>query len=268
MYEVLKDMITDKGYEVIENTVFKGSAEMIAWQIRKGDGNIAPTIYPEMFENINEWDACDRIIEMVENAPKMEFDKDLLKWKNIKDKVFLGIRRELPKDENTITKKILDMELTVKIPVEEMNSEYGMATVTLNKNVLAFIQENEPDLTVDEIFETAKRNTVYCGPTGLPDFILETLNIITATNNMFGASVFGNTDYLAEYCTNKGYSEMYILPSSIHEVLCMFPEKDDLDPDALRTMVREVNATEVLPQEQLSDNVYYFNANTKELRIA
>lgn len=270
MREALKEMIINAGYEVVEQDAFKGSAKMTAWTIRKGEGNVAPNIYISEFDDYDDEIAFDRIMKAIEQTPEMKFDRDCLKWSNVKDKVFLGIRRELPEDENTVTQKVLDMELTVKIPIEGMSSENGMATVTLNKSTLAFIQENEPDLTVEDIFVAAKENTTYCGPTnlGLPDFILETLNVITNTKNLYGASVFGNADYLAEYCKGKGYTEMYILPSSIHEVLCMFPEKDELNPDALRTMVREVNATQVLPQEQLSDNVYYFNANTKELRIA
>lgn len=267
MREALKEMIIGAGYEVTEQEVFKGSAKMTGWVIKSEASNVAPTIYISEFDDMDDEEAFERIMNLVERNPEFKFDRDMLLWSNVKDKVFLGIRRELPEDENTITQKVLDMELTVKIPIDRL-MEDGMASVTLNKSTLQFIQENEPYLTVEDIFETAKRNTEYCGPSnlGLPDFILETLNIITNTKSLYGASVFGNADYLAEYCKGKGYNEMYILPSSVHEVLCMFDP--ELSVDELRTMVRTVNATEVAPQEQLSDNVYYFNAETRELKIA
>lgn len=52
----------------------------------------------------------------------------------------------------------------------------------------------------------------------------------------------------------------YLLPSSIHEFL-IIPE-DGVDiPEKLRTIVKEVNATQIKEEELLSDQVYYFDGN-------
>jgi hypothetical protein len=49
----------------------------------------------------------------------------------------------------------------------------------------------------------------------------------------------------------------YILPSSVHEIICI-PESLGMDDiDELRYMVKTVNSTEVEPQDRLSDDVYY-----------
>ena len=52
-----------------------------------------------------------------------------------------------------------------------------------------------------------------------------------------------------------------ILPSSIHELLFM-KESDCMDVGYLKDMIREVNMTQVRPEEFLSDNLYYYDKDT------
>ena len=47
-----------------------------------------------------------------------------------------------------------------------------------------------------------------------------------------------------------------VLPSSIHEML-LIPHVDDWEESDLSSMVREVNLTEVAPEERLTDRVYF-----------
>lgn len=59
----------------------------------------------------------------------------------------------------------------------------------------------------------------------------------------------------------------YILPSSIHEMIIV-PDIGALNPDELRQMVEEVNATEVSPEEKLSDSVYRYDTEKKVIELA
>ena len=52
-----------------------------------------------------------------------------------------------------------------------------------------------------------------------------------------------------------GTDTLIILPSSIHEVLVV-PYKEGMDMNDMRAMVSEVNATEVLPEDQLISDAY------------
>ena len=61
-------------------------------------------------------------------------------------------------------------------------------------------------------------------------------------------------------------SSLYILPSSVHEVI-MFPAKGDEDDAALRKMVRDINDTEVEKQDRLSDNIYFYNHETDMIEL-
>ena len=51
-------------------------------------------------------------------------------------------------------------------------------------------------------------------------------------------------------------SNLYILPSSIHEII-LIPDEVNIEKEALKEMVKEVNCTQVAPEEILSDLVYY-----------
>ncbi len=62
------------------------------------------------------------------------------------------------------------------------------------------------------------------------------------------------------------YDNLYILPSSIHEVIIIPASRAD-HPSELSHIVQEINLTEVSPEEVLSDCVYYYNRTSQELSI-
>lgn len=62
-------------------------------------------------------------------------------------------------------------------------------------------------------------------------------------------------------------SDLIIFPSSIHEVIVV-PKSDYCDLECYKEMVTAINATEVDPQDVLSDNVYVYTVATGKLSIA
>lgn len=70
---------------------------------------------------------------------------------------------------------------------------------------------------------------------------------------------------LQEFADRVG-SDVFILPSSIHETL-LIPANADMDTEYLRDMVRTVNRTKVAPDEILSDNVYYYSRLTDRVEL-
>lgn len=96
---------------------------------------------------------------------------------------------------------------------------------------------------------------------GLPE-----LMILTNRTKLYGAAGILKTELLGEYADRIG-KNLFILPSSIHECLVM---ADDGHTDVweLDTMVREVNATQLLPEDVLSDHAYYFDREKREVKSA
>ena len=65
---------------------------------------------------------------------------------------------------------------------------------------------------------------------------------------------------MKKYKTEK----LIILPSSTHEVI-LVPYNKELAETDFKAMVREVNETQLEPEEYLSNNVYVYDG--KELKI-
>ena len=90
--------------------------------------------------------------------------------------------------------------------------------------------------------------------------------VCTNTMKLNGAGTILYTGLLQEFADRVG-SDVFILPSSIHEMI-LIPANEYCDVDYLKDMVRTVNATEVAPEEILSDNVYYYNRLTDRVELA
>jgi hypothetical protein len=89
-------------------------------------------------------------------------------------------------------------------------------------------------------------------------------------NKMFGANILADS-MMMEKISQVINDDMYIIPSSVHELLILPKEnaKDfGLGPKDLEAMVRDVNATQVEPHERLSNRVYEYNRDEKEVSIA
>ena len=81
--------------------------------------------------------------------------------------------------------------------------------------------------------------------------------IMSNHENFYGASCIlydGVLQHLAD-CNKTSY---YILPSSVHEVI-LLPQELAEYPSELKNMVKEINRTQVEPEEVLSDEIYFFD---------
>lgn len=91
------------------------------------------------------------------------------------------------------------------------------------------------------------------------------IQILTNSDQIQGAAAMLYPGVL-ESIAKKEQRNLYILPSSIHEVLVL-PETGQETAEALRKMISEVNRTQVAPEEVLSDNLYYFDLKDRKIRI-
>ncbi|MCR5481734.1 MAG: DUF5688 family protein [Clostridia bacterium] len=91
------------------------------------------------------------------------------------------------------------------------------------------------------------------------------LYVLSNSAGINGASAMLYEEVL-EKCVSEIGDNVYILPSSIHEVL-LLPEKSG-NPEDLREIVKEVNASHVALNEILSDEVYFYKKGSGKLQIA
>ena len=95
----------------------------------------------------------------------------------------------------------------------------------------------------------------------------ETIPMYVLSNEQryFGASCMLYPQALKEI-SQRLNDTLYILPSSIHEVI-LIPASFADDANELSEIVQEVNISEVAQDEILSDTVYYYNQNTEEISV-
>lgn len=87
--------------------------------------------------------------------------------------------------------------------------------------------------------------------------------VLTNESRHFGASVILNSKVMDDITERIG--EFYILPSSLHEVILVPREKTIFDHIMLEEIVRDINATQLDIEEKLSDLVFLYDSQTKEL---
>ena len=148
------------------------------------------------------------------------------------------------------------------------------ATFLITGKLLSAIGMNE-----QQLYEAAMRNSNYKIATmtevlsDLMDLEPEELTeskmgmdmlVVTSEDKMYGASAVLNKALMDKAVDILGTSDIVVLPSSIHEVIIL-PDSEDVK--SLASMVKEVNDTQVIDNERLSNNVYKYNKETG-LKIA
>ena len=90
--------------------------------------------------------------------------------------------------------------------------------------------------------------------------------VATVPDKNSGAGVIAYQDFMDQAAERVG-GDFFVLPSSINEIL-LVPDNGDMTADALRDMVKDVNAKEVSPEERLSDNVYHYDSKDHVFELA
>lgn len=150
--------------------------------------------------------------------------------------------------------RIDDVGVSTSLITNKQVKEWG---VSVNDLVLA-ARQNTPRLFPAKIIDMeemlAGMVSFILYPSAIPMYIL------TNEQELNGASALLYGDILKDFANKKG-SDMYILPSSIHEVI-MVPADRINDPTKLLSIVHDANTTVVSIGDVLSDSVYYYDRKT------
>jgi len=89
--------------------------------------------------------------------------------------------------------------------------------------------------------------------------------VLTNKDRTFGAACLSYQNIFSDI-SDRFQSSLFILPSSIHEVIIL-PDSGKFSKKDLEKMVTEINECEVAPYEVLSNHVYHYSRETKELAL-
>ena len=259
--------------------------------VRKEDQSLAPVInLNRLYESYQDRPGmtmeavCRQVADVIIGTPEMVDLNTILNYDTAKDNLFIRVSSaEANKEvlQNVPHQLMEDLAITYHIAVN-MDSEGLSSTIVSNEMMEQY------GITQEQLHEDALKSAVSILPPDIAtigakmnDLIGDLSVMLTseeremmqnilrddAENPMFivvtnkeqidGASAI----FYPEVMENMGYlvgGDFFILPSSIHETLVL-PDNGEMDAQSLKEMVAEVNATQVRPQDRLTDDVYHYD---------
>lgn len=201
--------------------------------------------------------------------------------------------------KNTLSVEVINAEtnaeLLSKIPHEQMedmavvyrfvvaSDENGRSSILVTNNMIDMMGVSKEQLKEDALENAPKiRPAVIQGMTeimlemipkeeaemfGIMDVMPEEMMYVASVpDKNAGAGVMAYQGFMNEAAAKLG-GDFYIIPSSLHEII-LVPDQGNMDYRELETMVKEVNATEVSPEDKLSDSVYHYDSKEHIFELA
>jgi hypothetical protein len=283
-------------YIVSVNTINKNNGlSLKGICIRQIDSNTAPVIYlNDYYRDCVNGRAFDDVVADIltvyRGCDKNVAIVDEFNWDKIKDKVILRLvnyemnQRML----HNMPHKIVMNDLTVTFQIMVDYTTEGLRSAVISNELFQRI-----GTTVDDMYEIALENTMKLFPASIRDMneiILSMLNtgmedmedcqelkdlniptgeeprmyVLSNNTGIYGAATLLYPGVLKEFVEKTGY-DLFILPSSLHEIILVPVTSNDYRVEDLKSMVSEVNQNNVPREDILSNNVYRFSR--KENRI-
>lgn len=223
----------------------------------------------------------DGLLGILANVHKPSIDKAMiLDWEAVKSRIYPRLINTAAHSDYIETHphtEVADLSVTYAVRVEETAD--GIAEAVIDYH----LQECW-NVSTEDIHEAAMVNIAKTAPIfgNIEDMLFNheggtieeakdidevcvPLYILTTPTKCKGATMVLNTKVMESIIDRFG--EVYIIPSSVDEVLIL-PKSFGREVSDLVKMVKEVNATEVRPEDRLSDNIYEYDIETGKIAIA
>lgn len=287
LVEEVKKVAGERCTVTLQGVKKNNGVELLAVSIRSSFEVMTPAIYIDKTvkeierEEITIMEAAQRIFDTYQERKDIDLGIEEAK---LMDKQFIlnhveyqvvNAKRNAERLEGVPRKQIVDLAVIYRVVLNDGDNR--LTSYILNENHLKLAEIN-----ADELDEAARSNTQKAG------FVIKTMGeiiaemmgmnnsldeetlgdpqmyVLTNRRKVNGANILLYKDWLAEVA-NRLKDDFFILPSSIHELLAV--PVSGTDVKELRAMVKEVNNTEVAPEEILSYEVYRYSRKTCEIEV-
>ncbi|MCM1261689.1 MAG: DUF5688 family protein [Butyrivibrio sp.] len=278
------------GYDAEYKEVSKNNGVCLhAVIIGKKGSNVSPAIYiDDLYEDYEEGRTFGDIVYDIlcvyrRNAREIRMDMEFFThFDKVKDRILYKlIHRE---SNRTLLADIPYIEwndLALVFYYSFEDTRFGKATILIHNSHL-----NMWKTTCSELYKNAGANMLRLCPEEMlpinqmiseivtkntskqirPEDVPEVaMYVLSNRDRLYGASALLYSDSL-KTLTGKLNKNLIILPSSVHEVL-LVPDDGLTEKDFYKEMVRDVNDTQVDPEERLSYNVYYYDRFSHEISV-
>ena len=268
--EKITNKLNDVDVEFTE--IDKNGIMKKAIRVQKKGLSITPVFY------YNSADSDDKIVDLVVNNfttcgnPGIDVNDllhNIFDWNWVKERIYPRLyNTNRIKDDNTTNYELTgDISIGFSILLNDSADDVMSTKVMWNMFDKWGISKDElidvskanlnKKLIIDSMMNVLFKHSLNGGERRID--MSNIMTVCTSTNHTHGAAVI----LLLEDLVNNGEiddADYYILPSSIHEVILLKEYNRNLE-----SMVREVNATHVLPEDFLSDNVFKYDKATKSI---
>lgn len=265
--------------KITERQICKNHVNKDALIVEFKNSNISPTIYLNDFwnNNLSENEAQEitkNIAKLIENnLPEQKMDIEWLEnFDLVKNSIIpkvVGIERNEDYLKNLIYSKKADLAVTYSVYLENFSDKKGIASIPVTNEfakkwgVSADVLEYVAKENMKRIFSPRIDDMADIIPSLIGATDRDFMYVISNDNGINGANVFLNDEFM-DSVSKQMNGDFYILPSSIHELIC-FKASDNVHVEELERLVQEVNYSQVAPEERLSDHVYKYDYNRHEI---
>ena len=231
------------------------------------------TPIPEIAEHF-----ADAVEKGFRESPQVDLES-LSDYEQMKSKLSMEVvsaEKNAELLESVPHERMEDMAVVYRFVLDQTDSGNGTILVTnqlldqygiTKEQLRADAMENAPEIRPSEIRGMSEVMSELA-PGMIPEVAPEDEQMFVATvpDKIHGAGVIAYQEFMDQAAEKIG-GDFYILPSSIHEILLV---KDDgsVDFKDLKTMVEEVNATQVAPEDKLTDSVYHYDSKEHIFELA
>lgn len=203
-----------------------------------------------------------------------QFVKDMRKWDSVKKNVYPVL---LPMEGNadllSELVKIPMLDLAVIFVIRGKISDSGCGTVKITT-----VMMEDYKVSSQELYAVAMENLRNDGyrfqsmtevlrglyPQAEEKISMEKeMYVLSNASGMYGAVGILNRELIRKFAEGRDF---YILPSSVHEMI-FIPASDEYIVSELDQMVEEINRTQVILEERLTDHCYFYDAEADEIRM-
>lgn len=260
----IQNALAAKGLDAIEVETVKNGIVCKGYQIDNGT-NVKPVIYYSSDETIEAF--ADRAVRIA-NLPVPDFDtENLISKERLLNDTILCLQKQ--GSEPIVKRDYLNLEEYVRLCVDFGDSD-NRGSIKVTDQIL-----KQAGLSEEELFEAAKTNSMnkinicsmaemlglFDAPDDIPFFVG------TYDDRCHGAGILAMPEVINEFCRDKGFAKVWIIPSSTEEILILSADTVE-DPAELANMVQDVNSSTVEPTLRLEPCVYSYDTESEKVSIA
>ena len=304
-YELFKEVVAEKfmsymapefqNYSLDIHAVTKVNQTLDAMNIiPKGDSEwkVSPTLYiNQMYKHYQECgdlqEVLRKAVESMMQGLKHAPDQKSVDFENARNNIVMVlVNTEQNKDllANVPYRPFQDLSIIYRWVVDQ--SQDGISSTIINDTLA-----ERMGMTEEALYQVAVENTKQIFPPtvksmnevirdmfakdGMPEDMADmmlgempddrAMYVISNDRGINGAVSILYENELHRLSERLG-SDLYIMPSSIHEVIAVSTNMGD--PNSLAQMVNEINMDQVALEERLSNQVYYYDKDLRKLSMA